>query len=61
MVVGWLLFLQEQIKAIIIICPSRTCERGGEGDCVKEGGGGEREREYWGFYCATSLDIEVDP
>ncbi len=29
-------------------CPSRTSERGGEGDCVKEGGGekaGERERE----------------
>jgi hypothetical protein len=22
-------------------CPSRTSERGGEGDCVKEGGGGE--------------------
>jgi hypothetical protein len=21
-------------------CPSRTSERGGEGDCVKEGGGG---------------------
>jgi hypothetical protein len=29
------------------VCPSRTSERGGEGDCVKEGGGeeGERERE----------------
>ena len=26
-------------------CPSRTSERGGEGDYVKEGGGGERERE----------------
>jgi hypothetical protein len=28
-------------------CPSRTSERGGEGDCVKGGGGeeGERERE----------------
>ena len=26
-------------------CPSRTSERGGEGDCVKEGGGGEGERE----------------
>ncbi len=28
-------------------CPSRTTERGGEGDCVKEGEGeeGERERE----------------
>jgi hypothetical protein len=22
-------------------CPSRNSERGGEGDCVKEGGGGE--------------------
>jgi hypothetical protein len=30
-----------------LVCPPRTCERGGEGDCVKEGGGeeGERERE----------------
>jgi hypothetical protein len=29
------------------VCPSRISERGGEGDCVKEGGGeeGERERE----------------
>jgi len=31
-----------------LVCPSRTSERGGEGDCVKEGGGGkgkcERER-----------------
>ena len=26
-------------------CPSRTSEPGGEGDCVKEGGGGEWERE----------------
>ena len=26
-------------------CPSRTSERRGEGDCVKEGGGGEGERE----------------
>ncbi len=25
-----------------LVCPSRTSERGGEGDCVKEGGGGER-------------------
>jgi hypothetical protein len=24
-----------------LVCPSRTRERGGEGDCVKEGGGGE--------------------
>jgi hypothetical protein len=28
-----------------LVCPSRTIERGGEGDCVKEGGGGEGERE----------------
>jgi hypothetical protein len=26
-------------------CPSRTSEHGGEGDCVKEGWGGEGERE----------------
>jgi hypothetical protein len=28
-----------------IVCPSRTSERQGEGDCVNEGGGGEGERE----------------
>jgi hypothetical protein len=28
-----------------LFCPPRTSERGGEGDCVKEGGGGEGERE----------------
>ena len=30
-----------------LVCPSRTSARGGEGDCVKVGGGeeGERERE----------------
>ena len=29
-----------------LVCPSRTSERGGEeGYCVKEGGGGEGERE----------------
>jgi hypothetical protein len=35
-----------------LVCPSRTSERGAEGDCVKEGGGreGERERE-----CALGL------
>ena len=27
------------------VCPSRTSERGGEGDCVNEDGGKERERE----------------
>jgi hypothetical protein len=31
-----------------LVCPSRTSERGGEGDCVKEGGGeeGKCEREH---------------
>jgi hypothetical protein len=49
-------------------CPSRTSERGREGDCVKEGGGGEgkyeRERalERLRYYSdTTTLDIEVDP
>ena len=28
-----------------LVCPSRTSERGGEGECVKDGGGGEGERE----------------
>jgi hypothetical protein len=28
-----------------LVCPSRTSERGGEGYCVKEGGGGEGGRE----------------
>ncbi len=43
-----------------LVCPSRTNERGGEGYCVKEGGGeeGERERERAGevcvfYYCRT--------
>ena len=33
-----------------LVCPSRTNERGGEGYCVKDGGGeeGERERERAG-------------
>ncbi len=50
-----------------MVCPSRTSERGGKGDCVKEGGGeeGERERERaLGCYYATRdtvLDIKVDP
>jgi hypothetical protein len=26
-----------------LVCPSRTSERGGAGDCVKEGGGERRE------------------
>jgi hypothetical protein len=28
-----------------LVCPSRTSERGGEGDCVKEGEGGEGKCE----------------
>ena len=47
-----------------LVCPSRTNERGGEGYCVKEGGGeeGERERERAGeMRLYYSLDIEVDP
>jgi hypothetical protein len=47
-----------------LVCPSRTRERGGEGDCVKEGGGGEgeREREHaLGLLLETALAIEVDP
>ena len=28
-----------------LVCPSRTSERGGEGDCVKAGGGGEGKCE----------------
>ena len=27
-----------------LVCPSRTSERGGKGDCVKEGSGEEGER-----------------
>ena len=47
-----------------LVCPSRTSERGGEGDCVKEGGeenGSARGSVHWGCYYATALDIEVDP
>jgi hypothetical protein len=47
-----------------LVCPSHTSERGGEGDCVKEGGGeeGERKRECaLGLLLCHSPDIEVDP
>ena len=47
-----------------LVCPSRTSERGGEGYCVKEGGGeeGERERERARkVRLHYSLDIQVDP
>ena len=37
-----------------LVCPSRTSELGGEGDCVKEGGGGEGERER---ECALGLPL----
>ena len=45
-----------------LVCPSRTSERGGKGDCVKEGGEeGECER---GVHCgcdyAPTLNMEVD-
>jgi hypothetical protein len=40
----------ERLGRCELVCPSRTNERGGEGYCVKEGGGeeGERERERAG-------------
>ena len=47
-----------------LVCPSRTSERGGKEDCVKEGGGKKgsaRGSVHWGCDYATALDIEVDP
>jgi hypothetical protein len=47
-----------------LVCPSRTSERGAEGDCVKEGGeekGSARGSVHWNGYDTTALDIEVDP
>ena len=47
-----------------LVCPSRTSERGGEGHCVKEGGGEEgsaRGSVHWGCDYAIAVDIEVDP
>ncbi len=47
-----------------LVCPSRTSERGGRGDCVKERGGGEGECEgsvHWGCDYATAPNTEVDP
>jgi hypothetical protein len=44
-------------------CPSHTSERGREGDCVKEEGGGEgsaRGSVHWSCYNTTSLDIDDD-
>jgi hypothetical protein len=37
--------LRETTSRGLCVCPSRTSECGGEGDCVKEGGGGEGERK----------------
>jgi hypothetical protein len=44
-----------------LVCPSRTKERGGEGDSVKEGGGGEGERERERALGMLLCHIEVDP
>ena len=51
-----------------LVCPSRTSERGGEGNCVKvyrkeegEEKGSARRSVHWGCYYGTTLDIEVDP
>jgi hypothetical protein len=35
----------DEPRTVWLVCPSRTSERGGEGDCVKEGGGGEGKCE----------------
>ena len=46
------------------VWPSRTSERGGEGDCVKEGGEGEGDREReraLGLLLCHSPGHEVDP
>ena len=39
--------LQEMTSPVLggLVCPSHTSKRRGEGDCVKEGGGAEGERE----------------
>jgi hypothetical protein len=45
-----------------LVCPSRTSERGGGANCVKEGGGeeGERERKRaLGCYYATDLELRL--
>jgi hypothetical protein len=47
-----------------LVCPSRTSERGGEGYCVKEGGGKEgsvRGSVQGRCDYTTVLDIQVDP
>jgi hypothetical protein len=32
-----------------LVCPSRSSECGGEGDCVKEGGGGDVDDVFYLF------------
>ncbi len=61
------LFLQKQ-KIVLcgLVCPSRTSEHGGEGYCVREGGG-EKGSVRGSVWCrchidfTTDLDIEVHP
>ncbi len=47
-----------------LVCPSHTSECWGEGDCVKEGWGGEGESEReraLGLLLCHNPRIEVDP
>jgi hypothetical protein len=43
--IGGHVLRETTIRGLCGLCPSRTSERGGEGDCVKEGGGGEGKCE----------------
>jgi hypothetical protein len=42
---------RRRAEACVEVCPSRTSECGGEGYCVKEGGGREGEREVCVCVC----------
>jgi hypothetical protein len=42
-----------------LVCPSRTSERGGEGHCVKEGGGGDGVTLALRFGCFSTLPHNV--
>jgi hypothetical protein len=42
-----------------LVCPSRNSERGGEGDCVKEGGGGEGKCDYLTYFYFTNRERKV--
>ena len=42
-----------------LVCPSRISERGGEGYCVKEGGGEEGERVSYGCSNNENEDSEI--